>query len=92
MNDTLDSFVLFVKFTVDVPLSIPLRPIAFLHRTSIFNIILFQIFPVGNQSWCKRSAQEKCLGILRVPDGNVSIGVDHFMVMQDMVGSYEGAE
>ncbi len=71
VDDTLDVFIALVDFAVDEALRISLERIR-VHRTSIADVVFFEVLAAGDESWSEGFGDEEGLWVLRVADGNVA--------------------
>lgn len=54
--------------------------------------VAYDVFSFGDKSRSQISRQKEGVGILRISDADVAKGVDNIVIVEDVVGSNEGAK
>jgi hypothetical protein len=84
VDDTIDILVSFIQLVVDEPLGVSLRRV-FVDRTGVFDVVFLDVLSRCNERRRQRSGEEEGRWILWVPDADVAVCVEHFVVVEDVI-------
>lgn len=88
VHDAVDAGVLLQDLAVDAPFLVPRRGV-FVHGGGVFDAVFEYVGGGGDEGGGDVVREEERVGVVGVAQGDVAVGVDDAVVVEDVVCCYE---